>query len=440
MDKKEIQQFDALLEKGHPLDIARIIEDADSDQQFEMLEKLSVDRLNDVFIELSDELAHAYIGSLPLSMKKILVNALEMDEIRKLLEEVDNAEIQEILLLLNDEKRQKMIDLMAYGEDVAASLMNTDFIVIQDNSSIADATKLLIKDVKNNDFIDEIFVVDQNQNYVGSIELKNLLAARKMDQLDSIIERNQTVIYEHDSVRTAIQKLRNYDVTVMPVLRQRQLIGIITADDILDTMIEEYEEDVERMVAVGDYEEESSALTRTKQRLPWLLASIILNLVIAAFLSFFQTTVEQISTLILFQPMILGMAGNIGTQAIAVTILGLHHDKLNDSKSFKTHIINEVMIGVVNSLMIAFLGFVIAFGFLSVVSIGEQSPLLMSGVVGTSLFGGMLISSICGVFIPIALDKFKVDPAIASGPIISTINDLFALLIYFGIATLMFLQ
>lgn len=439
MDRKEIQQLDALLEKGHPLDIARIIEDADSDQQFEMLEKLSVDRLNDVIIELSDELAHAYIGSLPLSKKKKLVNALEMDEIRKLLEEVDKVEIQEILHLLNDEKRQKMINLLAYSEDVAASLMNTDFIVIQNNSSIADATKLLIRDVKNSDFIDEIFVIDQNQNYVGSIELKNLLSAHKTDQLDSIVEQNQTVIYEHDSVRTAIQKLRNYDVTVMPVLRQRQLIGIITADDILDIMIEEYEEDVERLVAVGDYEEDSSALTRTKQRLPWLLASIILNLVIAAFLSFFQTTVEQISALILFQPMILGMAGNIGTQAIAVTILGLHHDKLNDSKSFRTHILKEVMIGVVNSLMIAFLGFVIAFGFLSVVSMGEQSPLLMSGVVGTSLFGGMLVSSICGVFIPIVLDKFKVDPAVASGPIISTINDLFALLIYFGIATLMFL-
>ena len=133
--------------------------------------------------------------------------------------------------------------------------------------------------MKDSDFIDEIFVVDNNKNYVGSIELKKLISARKGDDIDKIIERNQTVIYEHDSIYSAIKKLRDYDDTVMPVVNEQQhLIGIITADDILDIMIEEYEEDVERYVAVGDYEEDSSAFVRTKQRLPWLLASIILNL------------------------------------------------------------------------------------------------------------------------------------------------------------------
>ena len=440
MDKKEMKQLSTFLNKAHPLDIAHMIEEADADKQFAILGMLPVDRLNDVFIELSDELAYDYIRSLSLDKKKALIDALEMDEIRNLLEEADDAEVQEILNLLTDEKRLKMMSLLAYGEDMAASLMTTDFIVIAQNTTIADATKYLIKDVKDSDFIDEIFVVDAQQKYVGSIELKDLLAARKTDDLSSIIDRNEAVIYEKDSIRSAIQKLRNYDVTVMPVLSENeQLLGIITADDVLDVMIEEYEEDVERLVAVGDYEEESSALTRTKQRLPWLLASIILNLVIAAFLSFFQATVEQISALILFQPMILGMAGNIGTQAIAVTILGMHNDKLEGRDSFVVHIFKEIMIGAVNSLLIAFLGFVIAFIFLSITAVGNQGAVSMAIVVGTSLFGGMFISAACGVFIPIVLDKFKVDPAVASGPIISTINDLFALLIYFGIATLMFL-
>ena len=436
MNNKELD----LLKKGHPLDIARMIESADAIQQFEMLNQLPVDRLNDVFIELSDELALNYINSLSINKKKELLDALEMDEIRNLLDDVDSKEVQKILSLLNVAKRQKMIRMLAYDEDVAASIMNTDFIVIDENASIADATQNLIKSVKDSDFIDEIFVVDNNKNYVGSIELKKLISARKGDDIDKIIERNQTVIYEHDSIYSAIKKLRDYDDTVMPVVNEQQhLIGIITADDILDIMIEEYEEDVERYVAVGDYEEDSSAFVRTKQRLPWLLASIILNLVIAGFLSFFQATIEQITALILFQPMILGMAGNIGTQAISVTILGLHQNELNGEDDVKLHVRDEVMIGILNSIAIGFLGFVIALIFLFTVNMGNQDPFQLAFVVGTSLTGGMFVSALCGVFIPIFLEKMKVDPAIASGPIISTINDLFALLIYFAIATAMLL-
>ena len=436
MNNKELD----LLKKGHPLDIARMIESADAIQQFEMLNQLPVDRLNDVFIELSDELALNYINSLSINKKKELLDALEMDEIRNLLDDVDSKEVQKILSLLNVAKRQKMIRMLAYDEDVAASIMNTDFIVIDEKTSIADATQNLIKSVKDSDFIDEIFVVDNNKNYVGSIELKKLISARKGDDIDKIIERNQTVIYEHDSIYSAIKKLRDYDDTVMPVVNEQQhLIGIITADDILDIMIEEYEEDVERYVAVGDYEEDSSAFVRTKQRLPWLLASIILNLVIAGLLSFFQATIEQITALILFQPMILGMAGNIGTQAISVTILGLHQNELNGDDDVKLHVRDEVMIGLLNSIAIGFLGFVIAFIFLFTVNMGNQDPFQLAFVVGTSLTGGMFVSALCGVFIPIFLEKMKVDPAIASGPIISTINDLFALLIYFAIATAMLL-
>lgn len=429
-----------LLTKGHPFDIARLIEHADGDRQFALLNQLPLDRLNDVFIELSDELALRYIHSLSDDKERELLDALEMDEIRNLLVDIDPAEANKILSLLNAPKRKRMIGMLAYDEGVAASIMNTDYVVIHDDMSVADATNYLVKTVRDSDFIDEIFVVDHAQQYVGSIPLKNLIIARKGDHLAALIERNQAVIYEHDSIHTAIKKLRDYDDTVMPVVNEQQhLIGIITADDILDTMIDEYEKDVERFVAVGDYEEDSSAFVRAKQRLPWLVASIVLNLVIAGFLSFFQDTIEQITALILFQPMILGMAGNIGTQAIAVTILGLHQNRLNGEDEAKRHVRNEVLIGALNSLLVGLFGFFVALAFLSFVTMGEQEPLRLASVVGSSLVGGMFVSTICGIFIPIALDKMKVDPAIASGPIISTINDLFALLIYFAIATTMLL-
>lgn len=432
MNKQELK----LLKKGHPLDIAHMVENAEELQAFAMLDQLPVDRLNDVFIELSDELALNYIHSLSVDKEKELLDALEMDEVRNLLDDVDAEEVREILSLLATPKRQKMIRMLSYDENIAASIMNTDFMVVQEETTIAQATKYVVKNVKDSDFIDEIFVEDSEKSYVGSIELKDLLSARKDDKLDDIIERNQTVVYEKDTIYTAIKKLRDYDDTVMPVVNvEHRLIGMITADDVLDTMIDEYEEDVETFVAVGDYEEDSSAFERTKQRLPWLLASIALNLVIAAFLSFFQDTIEQITALVLFQPMILGMSGNIGTQAISVTILNLHQYKFSSQDDVKGHVRDEILIGFVNSILIGICGFVIAFIFLQFVTMGSQSPLQLAFVVGTSLIGGMFISAICGVLIPLGLDKMHVDPAVASGPIISTINDLFALLIYFGIAT-----
>jgi len=193
------------------------------------------------------------------------------------------------------------------------------------------------------------------------------------------------------------------------------------------------------MTGVGDYNESSNAFKRSFQRMPWLVISVLLNLVIAALLSVFEKTLVEVIALIMFQPMILGMAGNIGTQSIAVTILKLNQDELTGKHDEKKHIGKELSIGLLNSIAVGLGGFLISFAILSFINMGSHSPLLLALTIGVSLMGGMFISAAAGVFIPIILEKMKVDPAIASGPIISTLNDLFALLIYFGIATLIFL-
>ncbi|MGI6510130.1 MAG: magnesium transporter [Erysipelotrichaceae bacterium] len=152
-----------------------------------------------------------------------------------------------------------------------------------------------------------------------------------------------------------------------------------------------------------------------------------------------KKTLVEVAALIMFQPMILGMAGNIGTQSIAVTILKLNQDELEEKKAEEKHIAKELGIGFLNSITVGIAGFFLSYAILNYINIGSHSPMSLALTIGTSLTGGMFVSAVAGVFIPIVLEKINVDPAVASGPIISTLNDLFALLIYFGIATLIFI-
>ena len=362
-----------------------------------------------------------------------------MDELKTFVTSFDKVMQQYILSLLSDSKRHTLERLMSYDEETVASIMTTEFKTIKDSMSIKEATSHVITTSAENDFIDELFVVSANNEFIGTVSLKDLISARESTPLESITYKTKVILDIDDSLDKGFRTFREYGKNVLPVVDNNHLVGIITADDIFNEMIDDNEENIERLVAVGDYDDESHPVVRAKQRLPWLLLSVLLNLVIAFVLDIFEATLDQVIALILFQPMILGMAGNIGTQSIAVTILKLNNNDLEKKKDLQTHILKELGIGLVNSIIIGILGFVIAFAVLSLISVGSQSAISLAFVIGSSLFGGMFISAIAGLFIPLILTRLKIDPAVASGPIISTVNDFFALVIYFGIATIMFI-
>lgn len=329
---------------------------------------------------------------------------------------------------------------MSHDEETIAAIMSTDFVTISKNSTIKEATAHIINNSKDSDFVDDVFVINKNNVLIGSVNLIDLISARATDSLDSITYSIKNYLKIDDSINQGFKKFQNYAKNVLPVLNdEMQIIGIVTADDVLNVMVLEHEEDIEKMTGVGDYDEASNAFVRAYQRLPWLLISVLLNMVIAVLLSVFEKTLIEVVALIMFQPMILGMAGNIGTQSIAVTILKLNQDELEEKKAEKKHIGKELGIGTLNSFAVGLAGLLLSYGILRFINMGTHSPLLLALTIGTSLMGGMFVSAAAGVFIPIILERLKVDPAVASGPVISTLNDLFALLIYFGIATLIFI-
>lgn len=428
------------LAKMHPYDIAEKMKDSSSDAPMRIIRLMSLNKTVEVFLELPEDVSRNCFNLLTESQKKSFLQEFETDDLKHFITSFEEDYQMYLISLLSKSKQAKLRLLMSYDEEKIASIMSTDFVIINQNSSIKDATAYVINTSKDRDFIDDIFVVDDDNVLVGSFSLKDLISARASDSLESITDNTNNYLKIDDSINTGFKKFKNYAEKVLPVLNEnRQVIGIVTADDVLNIMILEHEEDIEKMTGVGDYDESSSAFVRAYQRVPWLLLSVVLNLVIALLLSVFERTLVEVVALIMFQPMILGMAGNIGSQSIAVTILKLSHDELEGKKAEKRHIFKEIGIGLLNSIAIGIVGFLLSYGVLNFTNMGDQSPLLLALTIGLSLTGGMFVSAMAGVFIPIILEKMKVDPAIASGPIISTLNDLFALLIYFGIATLIFL-
>jgi magnesium transporter len=445
MKKLNFKNNDDLLKKvlktWFAYDLAVLYPNLDQDEQIRLLSLINIDKLSDMFVELDSNDQVDLLNLLEVNRKKSLLKNLESDDLKEFFEEFNDDEKDEYIKYLPKIKAKTLNLLLQYDEDLAASIMTTDFILVSKNDSIKDATYKVITNSKDSDYIDTIFVIDDDKKIVGAIDLKQLIMARPLDKLEDIMLSDLHFVYEDESIEKAIQTVSDYDRNVIPVLdKDDHVIGIITADDIFDEIIEDTEYDYQKMALLQDHDSQSTAFKRTKQRLPWLMIAVILNLLIAIFLSVFEATLIEVTALVLFQPLILGMAGNIGTQSLAVTILGLHLKDIEFDKLPKKHVIKEVLVGLMNSLLLGIASFIFATIFLTLLpTTGSQLPYQIGFVVFLAVFISMFVSAIIGVFVPIILTKFDQDPAAASGPIMTTINDLIALVIYFGVATIAFL-
>lgn len=240
-------------------------------------------------------------------------------------------------------------------------------------------------------------------------------------------------MYEDEKFTRALKMIRDYDILMLPVLtRDGEMIGFVSETDALNLMAESHETMMRQLVKVAEDDDNLPPHKTALTRLPWLLVAVVLNLLIAGTLTSYEGLLSTFVGLVLFQPMILGMAGNIGTQSMGVTILSLHSGEIKIRKHFG----RELLIGLLNSFASGIVGFGIVFLFLTI--LGQDNALMYAAVVGLSLMCAMIISSLAGVLTPIILLAVKLDEKAASGPLITTINDFFALQIYFLIATLLF--
>jgi magnesium transporter len=432
--------FKKAIRKMYAYDLVLNYYEMKDEEKHRFLKLIPMDQLVGMFVELPFDLQEEIGNVLDSSNRKELFRRLPTDEIKEFIEALDEDERDRYLALLSKVRAKTIRLLLAYQEDFAASIMTTDFFTVTQDMSVKEITNHVITTSRENDYIDLIYVVTADGRLVGSIELKQLIIARGDAQLARIMEKSEHVLSASDSIECAIKTVQDYDLRAIPVLDDaNRILGIITADDVLDEIIDGADEDYQKMALLNEHEDYLSAFSRSKQRLPWLMIAVVMNLVIASILSIFEATLAEVTALVLFQPLILGMAGNIGTQALAATILGLHLESFEKKKIPKRHVGREVAVGAMNSIILAGLSMAVAYLFLSLIPTGSQDPLSFAFVVLIAVFGAMFVSSVMGVLIPLTLDRFAIDPATASGPMMTTMNDLVALVIYFGIATVMFM-
>ena len=428
------------LDNYHANDIAEVLETLDTATRKRLYNILSLEMTAEIFTYL-DEPA-PYLHELGLDRAAAVLAEMDADEAVDILENLDPEEKEALIARMDQESKDDIHLIFSYDEEQIGSRMTTNYIVIPNNCTIKQAMRHLISQAEDNDNIDTIYVEDENGRYFGAIELKDLITAREYMKLEDIISTSYPYVYADEKSSDCMEELIDYSEDSIPVLdRNHRIIGAITYEDIAEAIDDEMGDDYAKLAGLTSEEDLHEPLLQSlKKRLPWLVLLLFLGMGVSSVVGIFEPIVDRIALLICFQSMILDMAGNVGTQSLAVTIRVLVDENLTTSK--KLHLLwKEMRVGLVNGALLALM----ALGFLGCYihffkAYAWGQAFLLSSCVGVSLIVAMVISSLVGTVIPMLFHKIHIDPAVASGPLITTINDLVAVVVYYGLAMIVLID
>lgn len=439
LDKKDFLQR---LDDYHDYDIAHALPSLTMEERLKLYRKLGVDWVSEIFPYLEEP--QQLLMELKPEQAAMIIEEMDSDEAAEILKEVDAERRKELAGFLSEETRDEIRLLDSYDEDEIGSYMTTNYVEIERDFTVKEAMKSLIRQTKDNDNIATLYVVDANGFFEGAIDLKDLILARAQTPLESIISTSYPFVHDTDNVAQSIKWLKEYEEDSIPVLdRKGYLIGVITVQDVVEFMDENTKEVYNKLAGIqeSDNEDMKETLAQSmKKRMPWLVVLLILGMGVSTVVGLFENVVAQVALLVSFQSLILDMAGNVGTQSLAVTIRVLMDERM-DLRSRLKLIVKEVRVGFANGILLGILSVVaIAVYIMAVKGRGFMYAFAVSGCVGAALVVAMAISSFVGTAIPLFFNKIHVDPAVASGPLITTVNDLVAVITYYGLAWLMLIQ
>lgn len=425
------------LEEYHENDIAGSFEELTADERERLLQILGSEIMSDVVPFLDD--AGEYLSEIDADDAAEIIEQMDADDALEALDDLDEETRSEIFELIEDAEIKEDIELLdSYEDNEFGSRMSTNFIAVKRNHTIKETMKTLVSEAAENDNIYTIFVVNEDNSFYGVIDLKDLIVARSNVDLETLIYTNFPFVYDKDSISENIERLRGYSENMIPVISSlnNSLLGVITSTDIIEIVDEERSDDYAKLAAMSaEQEPDESLFSSMKKRIPWLIALLFMGLAVSAVVGLFEGVVDALPMIVAFQSLILGMAGNVGTQSLAVTVRALGNGEENNFKTQLVTMVKEVRIALLNGLVLGAISFAIVSVYLLVfASYGISFVLAAAGCVGLAMCFAMAISGLTGAAIPICLYRLGIDPAVASGPLITTINDLVAVLSYYGLA------
>ena len=430
-----IQQGDVELARKelselHPADIAELYQELELDEAEFLFKLLDEDTAADVLMELDEDDRLKLLNDMPAEEIAKQIDHLDTDDAVDIIQQLDEEERDEILAHIDDvEQAGDIIDLLKYDEDTAGGLMDTEMIVVNENWSMPECIKQMRMQAEDMDEIYYVYVVDDDYKLRGVFPLKKMITHPSVSKIKHVMEVDPVSVKADTPIDEVALDFEKYDLVAMPVVDSiGRLLGRITVDDVMDQVRESSERDYQLASGLSsDVESNDSLLKQTRSRLPWLLIGVIGGIGNSLILGNFETGFATNPAMALFIPLIGGTGGNVGIQSSAIVVQGLANGSL-DIKSSARQIMKEVGVGLLNALTISLLVFMY-----NCFSLGPNQVTTLA--VSFSLFAVVIFASIFGTFVPLTLERFKIDPALATGPFISITNDIIGMVIYMTISS-----
>ncbi|TMW70387.1 magnesium transporter [Alteribacter natronophilus] len=426
---EDVQQFRQLFLELHPQDQHDFFLGLDEAQREKVYEYLSPEEFAEIFQELELEEQKDVIEELDQNYATNMFGEMSTDDVADFLGEVPEAKVKTVLEGLEADDAKDIRELLSYEEETAGAIMTKEFMNIPAEAALRDVIELLRKEGPDAETIYYLYVVNAKQELAGVVSLRDLITADPNKKVEDVMSTRVVSVNTGDDQEDVAKLFKKYDFLAVPVVTNNNtLVGIITVDDIIDVIEEEATEDIGEFVASrGATDVNITSFTAAKKRSPWIVMLMFFGLITAGVIGTFEETLEQIVVLAAFIPLIMDSAGNTGTQSLAVMVRSLATGSF-EKKGMLNTVKREFGTGL-------YLGVFCAITLMVVIPFIYDWNFMLAGVVGVSLFITLSIATIIGAVVPVIINKMKLDPAIASGPFITTINDILGLMIYFSIAT-----
>ena len=424
-------KINSLLKNVHPSDIADILEalnESEAQFLFELIEK---EKSANVIVEVEDEVRDSLLSELSeKEIAKEVIDNLESDDAADLIGDLSDEKQEKVLSYIEDEEYFNTItDLLSYQENSAGSLMAKELIAVNENWSTKECLIEMRKQATKIKKIHTVYVVNNSNELVGTLSLRQLLISESNTQIEKIVKKNIVSIKATESHEIVANTMNKYNLVVLPVIDdENKLIGRITADDVMEIIKEEAEKDYQMASGITeDVDSSDNIWLITRARLPWLLIGLLGGVFGAGIINGFEITNQNLQ-LAFFIPLIAAMGGNVGVQSAAIIVQGLANNSLK-ANNLLSRLLKELIVAIINGLICSLLIFATILLFFPF-----DDGFLLAISVSISLLTVIIFAALFGTFIPIFLYRNKIDPALATGPFITTVNDVFGLFIYFYIS------
>ncbi len=401
---------------------------------------LDQDQTAEIFSYLEDP--EEYLSELGDDKAADILESMDADDAVDVLESLEPDQQEKLIELMEKDAREDIELIQSYDEDQIGSKMTTNFISVSKDLTIKQAMHTLIEQAAENDNISTIYVLNKDGTFHGAIDLPDLIRARDYEELETLVTTSYPYVFADESVDQCIEQLKDYSEDSIPVLdHQMKLLGVITSQDLVEVVDEELGDDYAKLGGLTEEEDLDEPLHQSlRKRIPWLVVLMFLGLAVSAVVSLYEPVMAQLTLVVAFQSMILDMSGNVGTQSLAVTIRVLSDEQLTAKQ--KMHLVfKEGRVGFVGGMLLGaastlVIGLYVHFCLLR----DWLFSFAVSGCIGLSLMVAMGVSALVGTVTPLFFKKIKVDPAVASGPLITTINDFVAVITYYTLVEVLLIN